>query len=130
MVQVAAVWLPSLSCLVGFWFTNQPQEASAKKVKVPPEKATAAILLTGIYLIFVLAMILFPLYWVEYGADVIHLPQGASVEERMADSVKYALLLSPVALAPINWLTGSSTATSTTASHAAGSVAPGGATEA
>ena len=105
LVQVASVWLPSLSCLVGFWFTNQPPDAK-KRNGVPPEKAIAAIILTAIYLIFVLLVILFPLYWVEYPADVIELPEGASLTERMGESVKYALLLSPVALAPINWLTG------------------------
>jgi hypothetical protein len=106
LIQIASVWLPCLTCLVAFWFTNQNEKKSSTGGRVSGEKALTSVVLTSVYLLFVLIVILFPLYWVSYPTDTIELPQGASLTERMSDSVKYALLLSPLALAPINWLTG------------------------
>jgi hypothetical protein len=103
--QVASVWLPCVSCLVGFWFTNQPSRRNAPNA-VSCERALIAVLITASYLIFAFAVLMIPIYWLHYDHDTIAPPLGTTIVERMADSVKYALLVSPLALAPINWLTG------------------------
>ncbi len=103
LIQISGIWFPSLSCLVGFWFA--PNHRQGKKV-VTSDRALAAVIVTVAYLIFVFMILLIPLYWVSY-PDTPDLPQDASLTERMAEAVKYALLLSPLPIAPINWLTGS-----------------------
>ena len=102
LVQIAAIWLPSISCLVGFWFAGQQP---GTLVPISLERTVAALALTVVYLAFVTIAIGFPLYILDY-PETIAVPAGQSLTERMTDSVKYAALLSPIALGPIHWLTG------------------------
>lgn len=110
ILSITGIWLPALSLLAAFWFPPDEQN-KAQSVIVSGERTMAAIALTAIYLIFVLFLIVWATYVVTYDANVRDLPEGSSFAERIEQSVKLALLISPIALAPINWLTGGTSRT-------------------
>ena len=105
LLTLTGIWLPPLSCLASFWFP-QSEMKRAQEVQVEKERVWAALLLTGVYLAFVMFLIAWPTYIIDYNTGSVELPEGSSFLERMAESVKIALVVSPIALAPINWLTG------------------------
>jgi len=104
ILLVSGIWIPPLSCLAGFWFTSNERAQSARK-RASSDRAWAAILLTCIYLMFVLALVIWPVYAVSYSGDVINLPTGGSFQEQLSSTVHIALAVSPIALGPLNWLT-------------------------
>lgn len=105
VLSVTGIWIPPLTCLATFWFP-QEEHQKAKEAIVSKEKVFAASALTVIYLLFVFVLIAWVVYFVDYYPQADELPAGASFQERLGDSVKVALLVSPLALAPIGWLTG------------------------
>jgi len=108
VMAVAGIWLPALSALASFWFPEK-ERARASRSRVPIDRSVGALTITAVYLLFVLFMLLNAVYWINYReltAGAICPPPGSSLEEQVAAVVKVCLLVSPVALAPINWLTG------------------------
>ena len=106
LLTISGIWIPALTCLASFWFPQEEQR-KAKNYVVSKEKSYAALILTVTYLLFVAILIVWAIYIVDYLPQADELPVGASFQERLGDSVKMALLISPLALAPIGWLTGS-----------------------
>lgn len=103
--SVTGVWVPAITCLAAFWFPQEEQR-KAQDISVTPDRVIAAIAITVTYLAFVLVLIIWSAYFVGYDYQTKQIPQGGSFQEQIDGSVKYALLISPIALAPINWLTG------------------------
>lgn len=104
ILTVTSVWVPALSCLAAFWFPEKERQV-ARSRNVSRERMIPAIVLTCVYLAFVLLLIFRSVYLVNYNFGLPELPEGASFAEQLTESVKIALILSPIALAPINWLT-------------------------
>lgn len=104
VLSVTGIWVPVLTCLAAFWFPLDEQRQAQKRTTAR-EKAAGAIILTVTYLIFVLLLIIWPTYVMPYDFDTKALPEGASFSEQISESVKIALIVSPIALAPVNWLT-------------------------
>jgi hypothetical protein len=103
--QISGVWLPPLSCFTAFWFPTAEREAGSKK-RVSPERVFGAIMLTTIFMLLVLVLLLIPLYFIKYVPNAVgDLDKGQSLTERVSEMVKFSLLLSPLVLAPISWLT-------------------------
>ena len=108
--SIVAIWLPALSCLTAFWFPT----ISKKKITdivVAKEQAIAALVITMGYMIVVIMLIVYPLFIVDYSSLHFDPQPGETLSDQIAKTVKIALLLSPIALAPINWLTGGSDTT-------------------
>lgn len=105
ILSISGLWVPALSCLAAFWFPAEERRRS-RSVNVPKDKVFAAITLTSVYLVFVLALILWSVYYIKYNDPSLMLSEGTSLLEQIDKSVKLSLIVSPVALAPINWLTG------------------------
>jgi hypothetical protein len=105
ILSVSGVWLPALSCLAAFWFPAEERKKS-KHVSVPKDKVFAAVTLTSVYLVFVLVLIVWSVYLIKYNDPSLTLSEGTSLLEQIDKSVKLSLVISPVALTPINWLTG------------------------
>lgn len=104
ILSISGLWVPALSCLAAFWFTTK-ERRKAKDVIVPRDKVFAAVTLTSIYLIFVIVLISWSVYFINYDDPSFVLSGGTSFLEQIDKGVKLALVISPVALAPINWLT-------------------------
>ncbi len=102
---ISGIWLPAFSCLAGFWFPSDVRK-SAMEININREQSVAALLITAGYLTLIVYLLWRAIYLLEYSTDFLEPQPGASLEEEVSASVKLALLLSPVALAPINWLTG------------------------
>lgn len=115
LLSISGIWIPPLTCLASFWFPQEEQRR-AQNTTVTKERVYAAIVLTITYLLFVLLLVVWAVYFVDYYPQADELPVGASFQERLSDSVKIALLVSPLALAPIAWLSGGHV----TAKHDAG----------
>jgi uncharacterized membrane protein len=105
--SIVAIWLPALSCLTAFWFPTIKKEKLTNRV-VAKEQATAALIITLGYMIVVVMLVIYPLFIVDYSSISLEPQAGKTLSEQIARTVKIALLLSPIALAPINWLTGGS----------------------
>ena len=105
--SIVAIWLPALSCLTAFWFPTIKKAEYISRM-VSKEQATAALIITLGYMIVVIVLIIYPLFIVDYQSIALEPQAGESLSEQIARTVKIALLLSPIALAPINWLTGGS----------------------
>jgi hypothetical protein len=99
-----AIWLPAVSCFAAFWFPSNERE-KAKIFTVPIERAVGAIALTSCFQFFALLVTAWPLYFVSYQTHGFNLPDGSSLEERMADAIGLITLISPLALAPVIWIT-------------------------
>lgn len=107
--QISGIWLPPLSCFAAFWFPTAEREAGKKK-KVDSERVFGALALTMIFMVLVLILLLLPLYFIQYAPNARgDLDRGHSLTERLSEMVKFSLLLSPLVLAPIAWLTGERT---------------------
>lgn len=103
--QISGVWLPPLSCFAAFWFPTAERTAASKK-HVSAERIFGAIILTTIFMLLVLVLLLVPLYFIKYVPNAVgDLDKGQSLTERISEMVKFSLLLSPLVLAPISWLT-------------------------
>lgn len=103
LLSVTGIWIPPLSCLASFWFPEQ-ERTKALKVSVTTERVFAAITLTATYLIFVLVIIAWQIFIYDRPGSFDE--KGVSFLEQIGDAVRLALVASPIALAPINWLTG------------------------
>jgi hypothetical protein len=103
---ILGIFLPPLSCLAGFWFPTA-ERTKAKAKSVGRDRAAVALVITGVYLLLVMVLLFWPLYFVDYlkASPDLNLSEGASLKGRLGDAVKLAMLLSPVALAPIHSLT-------------------------
>jgi len=105
--QISGIWLPPLSCFAAFWFPAGEREAGSRK-RVTSERVFGAIALTSIFMLLVLVLLAMPLYFIKYVPNAVgDLDKGQSLTERISEMVKFSLLLSPLVLAPISWLTGS-----------------------
>lgn len=103
--QISGVWLPPLSCFAAFWFPTAEREASSNR-KVNSEQKFGAIVLTVMFMLLALVLLMIPLYFVKYEPNAYgDLDKGLSLTERISEMVKFSLLLSPLFLAPISWLT-------------------------
>lgn len=102
--QTAVIWLTPISCLVGFWFTGKGTRSLSEAV-VPREKALASLGITIFYLLIVTIVLFVPLYFVDYPRSIEPLKEG-TISQRLAETVKFSIMLSPFALGPLNWLTG------------------------
>jgi hypothetical protein len=106
LLGISGIWIPPLTCLATFWFSNEERK-KAKNSDVTNQKIFAAITLTIVYLLFVIFFLIWPTYFIEYPIEAIELPVGESYNEKLNDSIKLCLLISPLALAPLRWLTDS-----------------------
>jgi len=111
--SVASVWLPVLSCFAGYWFTNEERHNAAQRT-LSRERTFGAVGLSVAYLIFVITLIV----WVTYGVDYSSpehrsvqdtLPTGISFKEQLDEAIKMSLWISPLATAPVLALTGRAT---------------------
>ena len=93
--SVATVWLPVLSCFAGFWFTHEERHRALQK-SLSGERTYGAVGLSAAYLIFVMTMIL----WVTYGVDYNSAehrsiedqpPAGISFQEQLDGAIKMSL---------------------------------------
>ena len=109
---IASIWLPILSCFAGYWFTHEERRTASQK-SLSGERIFGAIGLSAAYLLFVLLLIL----WVTYGVDYAspehrsiqdQPPAGISFKEQLDGAVKMSLWISPLATAPVLALTGRS----------------------
>jgi hypothetical protein len=103
--SVSGIWLPGVSCLAAFWFPKR-ERRGAKTRTVPEERYYSAILLTAGYLLASTLAVVWIAWIVRYPDVSPELSEGTSFLERLHDVVSYCLLLSPIALAPVHWLTG------------------------
>jgi hypothetical protein len=103
--QVVALFLAPLSCLAGFWFPKE-ERYKTKQQKIQRERAIVALGLTAGYLIVVFVSLCWPIYVVTYPGG-LELPKGDSLTDRFADAMTLATMLSPLALAPLHFLTSS-----------------------
>lgn len=102
--SISGVWIPPLSCLAAFWFP-QEEQTKARAILVSKERTWAALGITFTYLGFVLLLIVHSTYFVESNTESSD-PGNVTLLGQLSESVKIALAVSPIALAPINWLTG------------------------
>jgi hypothetical protein len=100
---IVGLFTPALSVLAGFWFPRE-EIKRARAVKVASDRCVVAVALTCMYLVIVVMLIAWPLFVVEY-PDTLQLVEGGSLEDRMNQATKVAAMLSPLALAPIHYLT-------------------------
>lgn len=104
--SISGIWIPPLTCLAVFWFPHEEQRV-AKVVPINKERVQAALGITVIYLIFVLTLIIWAVFFIEANVESPD-PGKVTLLGQLDQSVKIALVVSPIALAPINWLTGGS----------------------
>jgi hypothetical protein len=104
VLTISGIWIPAVSCLAGFWF---PQRGltQPKSVRVSKERSSAAAGVTLIYLVFVMGLLIYSIYFVRANVESAE-PSNLTLLSQLSESVKIALLISPIALAPISWLTG------------------------
>lgn len=102
--SISGIWIPPLTCLAAFWFPQEEQKV-AKLVSATRERIYAAIGLTVSYLTFVLVLIVWSVYLIESNQKTLD-PGRVTLLGQIDESVRIALLVSPIALGPINWLTG------------------------
>jgi hypothetical protein len=105
---VSGLWLPPLCCFAGFWFPARQAKVS-KRITVSKEQKCGAIGLTAAYMLLVVILLLTPVYLVEYRMDAEGNLVGQNVSGRLSEVVRFALLLSPIALTPLSYLTGGQT---------------------
>jgi hypothetical protein len=108
LLSISGIWIPPLTCLATFWFPQEEQQ-TARNTKATRDRVYGALTFTITYLLFVLGMVLWVIYIVDYYPESDELPVGASFQNRLDYVLKIALITSPLALAPIGWLTGAHT---------------------
>ncbi len=109
--SIASIWLPVLSCFAGFWFSHSERKISRQRL-LSNEQVLGAIGLSLGYLAFVLLIICYSVYGVDYSSQEYrtlgNLPVGLSFREHLEQAVKMSLWISPLATAPVLALTGAS----------------------
>ena len=100
---VSGIWMPGVSCLAAFWFPKA-ERSRARNRQVNANRYRAALMVTFAYLLYVTINIFWTAYIIDYASPAVQLDTGTGFLERLSTTVEYCLLLSPVALAPINWL--------------------------
>ena len=111
--SIASIWLPVLSCFAGYWFTHE-ERLNASQKSLSKEHVLGAIGLSVAYLLFVMILIMWVTYGINYGSPEFrtvqeHLPKGISFREQLDGAVKMSLWISPLATAPVLALTGRTT---------------------
>lgn len=101
---VVGLHFPALSCFGALWFPAEERQR-AKAASLHGERAFGAIALTIAYLLIVAIMLVWPTYVVGYDTPSLSLPAGGSFADRINDAVKVALMISPLALAPVAFAT-------------------------
>lgn len=104
LLSISVIWVPPLSCLAAFWFP-QAEQKRAKSIKPSRDKVYAAFGITAIYLLFVLGLIVYSTFVIQSNTASAD-PGDMTLLAQINQASKLALIISPVALAPINWLTG------------------------
>jgi hypothetical protein len=104
LLGISTIWIPPLSCLAAFWFPQAEQE-KAKSIRPSKDKIYGAFGITTIYLLFVLGLIVYSTFVVQSTTGSAD-PRDITLLGQINQTIKLALVTSPVALAPINWLTG------------------------
>jgi hypothetical protein len=104
LYSISVIWIPPLSCLAAFWFPQAEQER-AKSIRPSKDKIYGAFGITTIYLLFVLSLIVYSTFVIQSNTATAN-PGDITLLGQINQTVKLALVTSPVALAPINWLTG------------------------
>lgn len=103
LLSISSIWVPPVTLFVSFWFPTG--DAAARRGRsVGAERALVAIALNTVYMLLITFLTVWTMYLAEYDFDADVLPEGASFLERLGAMVRYALLLSPLALVPIRWL--------------------------
>jgi hypothetical protein len=108
VLSITGFWLPPLTCFCAFWFPKQERNR-ARSRRVTKDQVAAGITLTAAYVLMILAClwrVCITAGYVTQTPEGLSLPPGAEFEERLADLVRYGLLLSPIAIAPTAWLSG------------------------
>jgi len=101
--SIVGVYVPALSCLAGFWFPKD-ERTSASKRALGKERGVIAVGLTAAYLLIVLLLLFWPVYVEAYPATLTVVP-GTDLMSRVGGNLSIATMLSPLALAPIHYLT-------------------------
>ncbi|HYC77925.1 MAG TPA: hypothetical protein VEI02_09890 [Planctomycetota bacterium] len=108
----APSWIPTVACFGAIWFNSRAEQRAARGSpstprEVPTNPARAARLITMLSVALLVWFEFAALYLSEFPAveEALEIPQGRSIEERLAAVVKVATLLSPMSLAPVIWLT-------------------------
>jgi len=107
--MLTGVWMPIFGCLGTFWFGDPIVRKAAQEATVSSERTIGALTFTSLYLVMLLAFLLFEVYGMdasrpEFAAAT--LPRGLSFFDRITACVKWAALTSPLGTAPVIWLTG------------------------
>jgi hypothetical protein len=103
LLSVSAIWIPPITLFVSFWFPSGLSTIEAP-LRIDRERAIAALALNTVYLLLVLFLTVWALYLASYHSVTPELQEGESLLERLGALVRYALLASPLALAPIRWI--------------------------
>jgi hypothetical protein len=105
LTQISGIWLPPLSCFVAFWFPAGERKIS-RRIKPTPEQIICSLVPTVVYQGIIFILLLIPLFFVDFQADARgDIARGQSLTERISEIINYALLLSPLVLAPVSYFT-------------------------
>jgi hypothetical protein len=103
---LAGLWLPALSCFSAFWFT-EGNERGARDTAPDQGQKIGSFALTFLYFTICILVVSLTLFIQRYDFDpTTNEPIGPLVDQQLASVVSWLLLLSPVLLAPIGFLTG------------------------
>jgi len=104
LMMLSPIWLTPLACFGAFWFPEDERHA-ARVAKLPPGRAAAALALTLPFLLLILVLTWSVVTTKFSVPSIVDLPSGDSFLERIGRVVKFAGLLSPLALTPTLWMT-------------------------
>jgi hypothetical protein len=107
LIQISVIWLPPLSCFGAFWFPKSERRRS-NPLRATRETVIGAMAVTTGYMVIVCWLLASLLYFERFSVvDDKGNPQpGNLLSARVSEIVKYSLLISPLALAPVGYLTG------------------------
>jgi hypothetical protein len=100
---ISIIWIPAISCLVGFWFPERGN-ANATSIRVSREKTVAALVITVGYLLLVLYLIVHSTFLVKANTEASD-AGSVTLLGQLIESAKVALHFSFIPLLPISWLT-------------------------
>lgn len=101
---LSALWIPTLSCLASFWFPKRERRSARDKI-ITQDHVLGAISLTCIYLLFILCNVAWITYVEDYPMPLTASAPGGQFVQGIHATVKMSAALSPIALAPLHWLT-------------------------
>lgn len=101
---VAGMFMPALSAYAAFWFPAD-ERRRARERRIEPERARAALALTGFYLGIVVIFLAIPVFFVDYSTASLDLSEEQSFVGRVRSAVGIVLIFSPLAVAPATYLT-------------------------